>query len=224
MSDELPHSLDNLNGAAVRALIAPIDVVAQPEKLSDIFAQRSPYTKTTGWIEVGSTAAPAQVSRNYTKAGLTIEQENGPVLEDIQENTYTVQIPMAELRAEILAIAHNSSIEALAATATDGSATKVRFGNVFDLENYRVALVTRFKKRQGVVIEGAGAGAKRRGRWGAYVAYQAELNAENVQTTMGKNQLAQWNVTFKLNPLEGEEEGEEHGFWIVEDAQTLITP
>lgn len=221
MSDALPFTLENLAGAAARCLIAPGDVDL-PAKLSDIFDQRKPYAPVAPWFEVGASAGPLQVGRNITVAGYTIEQSQTPLLEEPTEVQYTVQVPFAELRPQIVKIINESpSSAATAATATDGSGVKTPFGNIFDLTHYRIAFVVRRVKKQGEVIE-AVAGLKR-GRFLVYCGYDCTMQGENVQTSFGKGQLSQAAVTFRLYPdSEITDEGEEHGFWFDEDAQTLV--
>jgi len=101
------------------------------------------------------------------------------------------------------------------------SGKKTGFGTVGELQHYRVALICRRKRVQGIVQEAAGAGAKKRGRYLIYVGHSATLAQENMQTSFGKGQLAQMPVTFKLNPITGQPAGEEHGYFFDEDAGTI---
>lgn len=223
MSDVLPYSLENLAGAAIRPILLPI--TGDPsddlwERIDDIFDQVAPYAVVSeDAFNVGATAGPAQVSRNLTTAGYTIEQTQDTVLEEPQTITYTVQIPMAELRPEILQVLHQGTTEEIAAAVGRSAATKVNFGTITDLSHYRVALVTRRKKIQGTVREGVA--GPFRGRWLVYVGYDCTVSAENVQTSLGRGQLAQAPVTFKLNPIDDQPEGEEHGYWIDEHSGVL---
>jgi hypothetical protein len=220
MSNALPYTLDNLAGAAARCLIAPASAPL-PAKLSDVFLQKDPYTPVSPWFDVGATAGPLQVGRNITVAGYTIEQSQTPLLEEPTEVQYTVQVPFAELRPEIVKLVNESpSSTAAAGTATDGSGVKTPFGNIFDLTHYRIAFVVRRVKKQGQVLEGVAGLA--RGRFLVYCGYDCTMQGENVQTSFGKGQLSQAAVTFRLYPDDTvTTEGEEHGFWFDEDAQTL---
>lgn len=228
MAGPLPYNLENLSGAACRPLLCPKTPETDlPERLSDIFKPVGPdyeANAANGWFDVGATSAPSQITRNFTTQGYTIEQSNTTLMEEIQENNYQVQIPFAELHQDTLEVVYNSGSEAVAAVPGpdgDGSGVKTFVGNIFNLEHYLLALVVRRKKVQGVVKEGTGTGAIERGRWLAFVAYDASLLAENVSTSFGKGQLAAFQTTFKLNPDDGKPEGQEFGFWFDEDAQVL---
>ncbi len=224
MSDFLPYDIDQLTGAAARVLLAPIGTTL-PAKPADIYDQTAPYAPAGGtgaaWFNVGATSGPLQVGRNMALAGFNIEQSQTVLLEEPTEITYTVQVPIAELSPTMLQIINDSaSPTGVAGTTGSGTGTKTPFGNVFDLTHYRIAFVVRKSKTQGEVIEGAG--GKHRGRFVTYVGYDCSLTAENVQTNFGKGQLASATVTFKLYPDSGvTTEGEEHGFFFHEDAQTL---
>lgn len=222
MSNALPYTLDNLAGAAARCLIAP-GSAPLPVKLSDIFGQKDPYAPVAPWFDVGATGGPLQVGRNITVAGYTIEQSQTPLLEEPTEVQYTVQVPFAELRPEIIKLINESpASDATLATATDGSGVKTPFGNIFDLTHYRIAFVVRRVKKQGVVNEAAPPAGLQRGRFLVYVGYDCTMQGENVQSSFGKGQLSQAPVTFRLYPDDTvTTEGEEHGFWFDEDAQTL---
>lgn len=221
MSDELPFSLENLAGAAIRALILPTDTPSTtvPAIPSDIFAQVSPYAPAGSWIEVGATSGPAQVGRNITLGGLTIEQSQTVVLKEPTEVAYTVQIPFAELRPEIIQLGYEGAIETVAAGTGHSAGTKVGFGAVEELSHYRVAFVVKRKKVQGVVQEGAS--GRKRGRYLVYVAHDCTISQENVQTSFAKGALSSMAVTFELNPITGQPQGEEHGFWFDEHAGTI---
>lgn len=225
MSESLPYDLTHLTGAAVRPILFPVEdpSAAVPDGIEDFLASISPYAATAPGFDVGATAGPCQVSRNMTTTGYTIEQSQQMVLEEPNEITYTVQIPFAELRPEILALSYQGKIETRAAAVGRAAAKKTTFGSVEDLDHFRIALVARRRKSQGVVQEGAGAGAIKRGRYLVYVGFDCTIMAENVQTSIGRAALAQMPVTFKLYPIASKPEGEEHGFWYAEDAGTIAT-
>lgn len=221
MSDALPYTLENLAGAAVRPMLAPITATL-PVKASDVYDQKSPYDANGDWFNVGATSGPAQVSRNIVLAGYTIEQSQTVLLEEPTEVVYTVQIPFAELSPQTLRILNESpSSTAVAAGAADGAGVKTPFGNIFDLSHYRIALITRRVKKQGIVTETVG--GRTRGRFLTYVGYDCTLQGENISTSFGKGQLSSAAITFKLYPdVAVTTEGEEHGFWFDENgAQTL---
>lgn len=218
MSAHLPYTLDNLSGAAARCLLAP-DTETLPDTPIDIYDQSTPYAPNGTWFDVGATSGPCQIGRQLAVAGYTIEQSQTVLLEEPTEITYTVQVPFAELSPEVLQIINDSgAIDTVAGGVLAGAGKRTPFGNIFDLTHYRIALVVRKSKKQGLVVEPT----LSRGRFLTFVGYDATLTAENVQTNLGKGQLASATVTFKLYPDTAvTAEGEEHGFWFDEDAGTL---
>lgn len=221
MSDALPYDINQLAGAAARVVIAPASADL-PAALSDIFDQKSPYGVVAPWWNVGATSGPLAVGRNITLAGYTIEQAQGTLLEEPTEVQYTVQVPFAEIRPDIIKLIHESpSADHIDATATDGSGTKVPFGTVADLTHYRIAFIVRRTKKQGVVTEGVG--GKERGRFLVYCGYDCTMQGENVSQSFGKGALASAPITFRLYPDSTiSEEGTEHGFWFDEDGAQVL--
>lgn len=220
MSDFFPFSLNDIAAGPARVMYAPT-TVAVPVKLSDIFDNESPYTPTTGWLDFGATSGPTQISRNITSDGFNIQQSTSTILEEITDTSRTVTIPVAELTAEVQEILEESSgIVSVAATAgTNIAQRKTPFGSIFDLSTYRIAVVYRFKKSQGTVVE---AGTTR-GRAAAWVGYRATLTADNTQISIGEGELVGGTLTFKLDADPTvTAEGSEQGFWIYETAGGTI--
>lgn len=228
MSDLLPYNLDNLAGAAVRVLIAPIaEEPALPVKLSDIHDQQkaTKYKSVDPWLDVGATSGPTTTSRNLTTSGYNIEQSQTPLLEEPTEIGYTVSVPFAELTGAVLSILYQGATETVATKltaehTTDLAADITKFGNIFNLEHYRVAFVLRRNIAQGLVKEKAG---NTRGRFLAFVGYDASATAENTTASFAKGALATMTMNFKLQPDAAvTEEGEEFGFWLDEQAGTFV--
>lgn len=228
MSDLLPYTLNNLAGAACRVLIAPqASTPALPKKLSDIHDQQeaTKYKPTSPWIDVGATAGPTTTGRNLTTAGYNIEQSLTPLLEEPTEIAYNVSVPFAELTGAVLAILYQgvasevAKIE-VAEHTTDLAAHITKFGNIFNLEHYRIAFVLRRNIAQGVVKEKAGL---TRGRFLAFVGYDSSATAENTTASFAKGTLATMTMNFKLYPDAAvSEEGAEFGFWLDEQAGTFL--
>lgn len=228
MSDLLPYTLDNLAGAAVRVLIAPKDETPPlPVRLSDVHDQQkaTKYKPVVPWIDVGATAGPTTTGRNLTTSGYTIEQSQTPLLEEPTSIAYTVSVPFAELTGAVLSILYQGAGEAVAAHTvaehtTDLAADITKFGNIFTLEHYRIAFVLRRNIAQGIVKEKAG---NKRGRFLAFIGYDASATAENTTASFAKGTLATMTMNFKLQPDEAvTEEGEEFGFWLDENAGTFV--
>jgi hypothetical protein len=186
-----------------------------PDEFADIIDVIPPYEANGGWQEFGATAGPWTVARNITTASYNIQQTTTAVLERITEVVRAVTVNVAEIRPDILRMIE----EGVAVDSTVGGVgrTKVTFGNIEDLTQYRMAFFGRRSKAQGVVDEGA----TERGRIWCYVAYRANLQAENVSFGFAEGDLANANVTFRLYPEAGQPAGEEHGFWLAEDAGTI---
>ncbi len=222
MSDLLPYTLENLSGAATRVLLAPQDSTPPlPADLAAIFAQSAPYAAVAPWFNVGATAGPTVVGRNLATAGYNIEQSLTVLLEEPTEITYTVAVPFAELSPQTLKLFGGGTAEAVAAAVGKSAAQKMTVGNIFDLNHFRIAMVSRRQKAQGIVQEGV-AGPVKRGRFLAFVGYDCALSAENSTMSFAKGTLASLTMTFKLYPDPTQTvEGEEHGYWLDETAGVL---
>lgn len=213
-----PYDVAELADGPIRCMFAPISQ-ALPADLDDIFEQVDPYDPETGWVDFGATAGPWTHSRNLTTASYNIQQTTQAVRERVTEVIRTSQVNIAEMRPDIVAMFEEGvAADAVAATGV-GAHSKVTFGNIEDLTQYRMAFVGRRSKAQGVVTETAG--GKVRGRLFGYVAYRVQLQAENLQFSFAEGDLANADVSFRLYPEAGEPEGEEHGLWLFEDAGTL---
>jgi hypothetical protein len=229
MSELLPYTLDNLAGAACRVLLAPMDETPPlPEAASSIFAQQEAeeYKPVSPWFDVGATAGPTTTSRDLKTQGYTIEQSLTPLLEEPTEIGYTVSVPFAELTGAVLAVLYQGTSVSATAKENEGkthlidlAANITKFGNVFNLEHYRIAFVLRRNISQGIVKEEAG---KKRGRFLTFVGYDCSATTENTTASFAKGTLATMTMNFKLYPSsEVTTEGEEFGMWISESAGTF---
>jgi hypothetical protein len=215
-----PYDVENLADGPIRCLFAPI-TTALPTGLGDIIDQEDPYDPKSGWIDFGATAGPFQVNRNIATASYNIQQTTTAVLERVTEVTRSVVVNVAELRPDIVSMIENGpGADDVAGAAGAGAHSKVPFGNIEDLVQYRMAFVGRRSKAQGLVTE-SGTGAKTRGRLFGYVAYRTQLQADNLQFGFAEGDLANANVTFRLNPEPDQPDFEEHGYWVFEDTGTL---
>lgn len=215
-----PYDVAELLDGPVRAMFAPITTPV-PETLDDIFLQEDPYTAATGWVDFGATGGPFTYARNITEAQYKIQQTTLAVRERITETIRTGQVNVAEFRPEIVKMFENAlAVEAGTAAAGRGAYSKVPVGNIEDLTQYRMAFVGERGKDQGIVVE-SGSPTKERGRNWAFVGRRCQLSAENMSLALAQGDLANVNVTYKLFPDPGAPAGEEHGYWMFEDAGTL---
>ena len=218
MSDFFPYSLNDIALGPARLLYAP-STVAVPTKLSNLFLQKAPYTPATGWLDGGATTGPSVIGRSFSTSGINIEQTSSTILDEITDVARTATIPVGELTSDILAILEQSGgvTTVAAGTGVDLGQTKVPFGSIVDLGVYRIALVYRFKKSQGAVVEPTT--LLQRGRIAAWVGYSAKLTADNVQISIGENAIVGGSLAFKLEDESTvTAEGTEQGFWIYETA------
>jgi len=215
-----PYDVAELADGPIRCMFAPISV-ALPGDLSDIFDQVDPYDPDTDWVDFGATAGPWTHSRNLTTAAYNIQQTTQAVRERVTEVIRTSQVNVAEIRPDIMAMVEESpGVDDLPAASGVGAHSKVPVGNIEDLTQYRMAFIGRRGKDQGVVTE-PGTGAKVRGRHFGFIAYRAQLSADNFQLGLAEGDLGNANVTFRLYPEPGQAAGEEHGYWVFEDAGTF---
>lgn len=218
MSDFYPFDINKIAQGPARVMYAPT-TVAVPTKLSNLFLQKAPYTAATGWLDAGATTGPTVIGRSFATGGLNIQQTTSTILDEITDVSRTVTIPIGQLDSSLLAIMEQSGGVTTVASGTgvDLGQTKVPFGSIIDLGTYRVAVVWRFKKSQGIVVEPTT--LLERGRIAAWVGYTAKLTADNVQVSIGENEIVGGSLAFKLEDESTvTAEGTEQGFWIYETA------
>lgn len=214
----LRYNEDNLIGAGARVLWAPSSA-SQPTHLSDVFDGTSPYDPGTDWNDFGATSGPAQISRNLTTAGFTIQQSTTALLEEPTEISRTLTVPIAEFSPAILALLEESTVSTYAAASGRAAGSKVPFGNIFSLSSFRLALVVQKSKQQAIVTEG---GSLERGPFVGYVAYKASLVGNDIQTSIARGELASFGVQFKLYPDPAvTTEAAEMGMWLFETGATI---
>lgn len=212
----------NLIQSGARILIAPITATL-PTTPKDIFDVTSPYAPKTNWTDIGATAAPSEIHRNLTTAGVSIEQSTSTLLEEPTDITRTLVIKAAEWRSDILAIAEESTASAVAAATKLGSGSKVPFGNIFSLSSYRLCLAGRRSKKSGIVTEGSGGSPVTRGGLVVWAGFRASIVGEDLSSVFGKGQLTDIPLTFKLTPDPASTtEGQEFGWHYVEDVPQTI--
>ena len=167
-----PYDVAELADGPVRCLFAPIDTdLPVPPRLTSS-TRPTRTTPSPSWVDFGATAGPFQVNRNIATASYNIQQTTTAVLERVTEVTRSVVVNVAEIRPDIMTMVENGpGADTVAAAAGVGAHSKVPFGNIEDLTQYRMAFVGRRSKAQGVVTEPA-PGWKVRGRLWGYVAYR----------------------------------------------------
>lgn len=217
-----PYDLDNLLGGRVRVLISKItsEPVTVPTKIGDIIKLESTYDAQTKWTDIGAARDAASYSRAFESEGWEIQQVNSAVLEDITSTARSVSLSIAEIRPELLEILEQSpGAETIAKGAGVSAQKAIPFGNINDLTRYRVAFIAQRKKKSGIVTEKTG--SRERGRFVAITINEATISADETGIEFDNGAMSHVPLTFTAFPAAGEEEGEEFGRWIIEEAGKL---
>lgn len=213
------YSITAVSSGPVRVLLAPAteDI---PADILDIIDMTTPYDVNGDWFDLGATSGPANYSRGIEAEGLSVEQVNGDIIEDITDVTRGVTIPMAGISAENIQVFENApAIATVSAAALKSAQESVKFGSFSETERYRVALIGLRPKSAGIVQEPSSGPA--RGRMVCQVLYNCGLSADESSISRGKGQLMSGDVSFKAYPEPGEDADEAHGTWLFEDAGTI---
>ena len=217
---EAGADITDLVSGAVRVLAAPIteDI---PTGIEDVMLMEAPYTLQGDWFDLGATTGPTTTSRAIESQGLSIEQRQGNVIEDVTDVSRGISLPLAGISAENLQIFENASAIGNIAAAAGVSAQKViKFGSFSEATEYRIILIGKRPKKAGLVTESAPSLAVR-GRLIARVLYRVALTADESSLSFGKGNLASADVSFKAFPEPGEDADEADGAWFLEAAGTI---
>lgn len=219
-----PYDLDHLLGGRVRVLLSLIDSAPDPipTKLDDIIDLEGTYDPQGNWFDAGAARDSASYSRAFSAEGWAIQQVNSDVMEDITGTSRSVTLSIAEFRAQMLELIEQSpGQEAIAAAKERSKQTRIPFGEILDLDRYRVALIAQRKKKSGIVTEGVG--GKERGRFVAVILNECNVTPDETGAEFDKGSLSHVPVTFTAYPAAGEPEGEEYGGWLLEEAGKIPT-
>lgn len=216
------YDLNKLLQGRVNFYIAP-HTVALPTRIADVVAQvgvSGEYAPVGDWEYGGATAAPSTYTTGKTTAGVDIQQTSSVLLEEIDEVTRTIAVPMAEITPELFQrLEEGPSIDTITAAANKSAEKQVPFGSITEFTAYRLALIARFKEEQVPVEEPGGV---TRGAMVGFIAYRATMAAENTQVQFGENELVSVPMTFNiLNDSAVTAEGEESGIWVFEQSGTI---
>jgi hypothetical protein len=214
---EAGADITDLVSGAVRVLAAPI-TESIPTGIEDVILMEEPYTVQGDWFDLGATTGPTTTSRGIESQGLSIEQRQGNVIEDVTDVSRGISLPLAGISPENLLIFENATAIGDIAAAAGVSAQKViKFGSFSEATEYRVILIGQRPKKAGLVTESGGT----RGRLVARALYRVSLTADEASLSFGKGQLASADVSFKAFPEPGEDADEAHGAWFLEAAGTI---
>ncbi len=220
-----PWDINNLLSGAVSIVYSKITgetPVAIPEGIEDIMLMEAPYTLEEGWTWLGATKEAFSYTRGFETEGLEIQQVAGAILEEVTDISRTITVSMAEFNPFGFQLMENApSVATLSAAAGVSAQKKIAFGSFASIDRYRFAFISRRPKASGTVTESDATTI--RGRFVVGVAYQAQLQADEIEMEQGKGELTASELAFTLFPetTDAQPEGEEVGAWFLEDAGTI---
>lgn len=216
-----PYDISNLLTGAVSIYYA-LTSVAIPVDISDVIAMEAPYAPQTGWVPLGATKEPFSYSRSFDSEGLDIQQSTTAVFEEVTDIERTITVSMAEFNPFGFQLMENApSTATIAAIAGASAQKKIAFGSFTSMTRYRFAFLSRRPKGAGEVTESDATTV--RGRFVMGVAYQAQIQADEIEMEQGKGELTAVELAFTLFPetTVAQPEGQDVGFWALEDTGTI---
>lgn len=217
-----PYDINNLLSGAVSILYARIaDVAVLPDDISDVIGMVSPYTPKAGWNYLGATREAFSYSRGFDTEGLEIQQSQSAILEEVTDINRSLTVSMAEFNPFGFQLMENApSVATVAAAANVSAQDRIAFGNFASVDRYRFAFISRRPKASGLVTE---PGGLTRGRFVMGLAYQAAMQADEIEMEQGKGELTAVELAFSMFPETAlaTGAGQEVGFWALERAGTI---
>ena len=215
-----PYDVTNLLSGAVSILYAE-QTTAIPTDISDVISMTSPYASATGWTYLGATKEEFSYSRGFETEGLEIQQVAGAISEEVTDISRSITVSMAEFNPFGFQLMENApSVATIAAAAGQSAQKKIAFGSFTSVKAYRFAFISRRPKAAGEVTEPGGA---KRGRFVMGVAFNAQLQADEIEMAQGKGELTAVELAFSLLPeaTVAQPEGQDVGAWFLEDSGTI---
>lgn len=226
------YPYDELN-----ALVGPCRVVwaettaAVPADMTDIVAAvanaQGEYVAATGWNDFGLTADAPGYSHDKDTEGIEFQQPTSALFEQVSEVNRGATVPFAEFTQDILKIMENtaatSAIAASAAAAPDKfrSQKKIKFGTYETLREKRVAFIGYRPDGAGEVTEPAPSPVPLRPPAVILVLPRVRLAAEETSLEWERGSPVSGDIAFSVRPEPTLPSGEEHGFWLLEDAGAI---
>ncbi len=218
-----PYDINNLLSGAVSILYAdPAVVTTIPDDISDVVTMNAPYAAKTNWTYLGATKENFSYSRGFETEGLEIQQVPGAILEEVTNINRSLSVSMAEFNPFGFQLMENAPSVATVAAALNQSAQKrIAFGSFTSVKRYRIAFLSRRPKASGTVIENPTTTS--RGRFVMGLAYQASIQADEIEMEQGKGELSAVELAFSLFPetAVAQPEGQDVGAWFIEEAGTI---
>jgi hypothetical protein len=201
-------------------LYAPIEEDV-PTGLEDVIDLVGPdYAPNGDWQDFGATVEGSSYEREFDSEGYEIEQSSSAVFEEITDTSRTLTVPLGEFTPEALALLEEGTADTVASGTGVSAQDLVRFGSIEDLTPVRVAMIGRRAKASGAVVTETSSGLTR-GAFVALIFKRMTIAADSSEVELAKGQLSSIPVQLTALPEPGDESGEEHGFWVVENPSTI---
>lgn len=179
------------------------------------------YPLQTGWKDFGLAADAPSYTHSKDSAGLEYEQPVQALFEQITSITRKFVAQVAEISPENMKIVENTSsaIETIAAATGASAQKKVPFGLYPGLKRRRIAMISYRPEGSAIVTEGAGGPTRPPAI--VLVLPQVALSTEDSEFSFKKGEPTNGAISFTCFPEDTLDAGEEHGFWIFEQAGVI---
>jgi hypothetical protein len=135
----------------------------------------------------------------------------------VTEAVRTIQGTFGQLNASVLQILEQASSATTLAKGKGHAAEKqIRTGSITSLANYRIAVVARRLAGQGADVKESG--GLIRGGFVVGGLLKAKITGDQAAIQLARGQLASAPITFQAYVDGAASEGQEHGFWFLEES------
>lgn len=187
---------DVLQGPA-RFLITPY-ATTLPEQLDDVVGMIDPYTAAAGWDDGGHTQEGVTMSFGFDKEGNATDQSDGNIIERTSNTEVTVAANFAEITPALVRYAYAGSADvAIPADDNVSAQTAVDVGPITTLPRFRLAILALREPHLQEVTE---PDDTVRGAMYGRLCFAAELSGESSEMVIGRDELTNVPLTFKLFP------------------------
>jgi hypothetical protein len=190
----------NLLSGNHRLLIAPAGTTPIPTNIDDIHAMIAPYTKKTGYFEIGATTDSTTYEMSLDSEDQFIQQSSAAVASKITEQIRSVSATIGEFTPDSIRWAEEGGANTvIAAAANKGAQTRVRSGEISTRAVYRFVIVGErdLSYASGPVTE---PGGLQRGPLFALVGHRAQLAPEDQEIEFDSENLAGRELTWNFYP------------------------
>lgn len=191
-----------------------------PDDLWDIVPPENTageYPAVGDWNDFGLAADAPAYTHGKEVDGLEYQQPSQLLFEQISKITRTLTVQVGQIDPDNLAIVENtqSAVTTVAAAAHKSAQKRLRFGLYDEFITYRIAFVTFRPSGAAIVTESDGTV---RPPAVGLVLPNVRLSAEDSEFTFERGTPVNAGIKFTVYPDPDLDAGEEHGFWIFEQA------